>query len=118
MHSRAQDFGVSRGNAGDQVGGAGERQCARKAADDGDDFPLETEVLQRRIDRPAAKALPRHADVPAGRVTGGGDRATDQRVPRAHDADETVAEQCLHTQLRGLRLTHDAGLQVDDPVTK
>jgi hypothetical protein len=39
-------------------------------------------------------------------------------MPHAHDADETVAEQCLHTQFRSRRLADNAGFQIDDSVAK
>src|SRR5581483_10290610 len=76
------------------------------------------ERLQRFIDRPPVEPPPRDADVLAGRVTGGGDLAPAQRVPLSHDADETVLEQRLRTDLRTGRLPDNAGFQIDGPVAK
>jgi MFS family permease len=47
MHAGSEFSCVSFGNAGDQVRGASESQRGRKAADDGDDLPFQSERLQR-----------------------------------------------------------------------
>ncbi len=120
MHSCAQVPSVSFGNAGDQVRGPGKSQRGRKAADDRDDLPLQSESLQGfiNIDRSPVEAPPRDENVFAGRIAGGRDFALAQRVPHSHDANETVPEQALRPHLRTSLLPHDAGFQIDGPVAK
>ena len=38
--------------------------------------------------------------------------------PLAHDADQTILEQCLHPNLRADHLLHHSGFQVDGPLAK
>src|SRR4029079_17204218 len=58
MHSDAEISGVSFGNTGNQVGGPGERQRSRKAADDGDDLPCESERRQSVVNRSFVETAP------------------------------------------------------------
>jgi hypothetical protein len=118
MHSSAQVSGLSFGNTGDQVGGPSESQCGRKATDDCDDLSFHPERLQGFINRSLVETPPRDADVPASRITGRSDLALAQRVPHSHDANETIPEQRLCTNLRTSRLPHHASLQIDGPVAK
>ncbi len=117
-HSGAQVAGVVFGNAGDQVGAAGERQRGREAVDQGGDVPLEPEQLEGLVDPPVFFAPPRDADVVSGRVAGGGDLALAERVARPHHADETVAEEQLGPQLGAGRLPHHPGFEVDAAVAQ
>ena len=120
MHSGAQVSGVSFGNTGDQVGSPSQSQRGRKASDDRDDLPLQPQWSQGFIDinRSPVQTPSRDADVPAGRITGGSDLALAQRVPHAHDANETVPEQRLHAHLRTRRLPHDTRFQIDRSVAQ
>ena len=81
VHSRAQVSGVPFGNAGDEVGGPGERQRGREAGDDGDDFPRQPQRMQGFVDRPPVETSSRDEDVPAGRVTGRRDLALAEGCP-------------------------------------
>jgi len=67
---------------------------------------------------PLVETAARDGDVPAGRITGWRDLALAQRVPHAHDANETIPEQCACSHLRTSRLPHHASLQIDRPVAK
>src|SRR5712675_2106393 len=118
VHAGAQASGVPFGNAGDQVGGAGQGQRGRKAADDRDDLAFQPETIQGLVDRSLVETAPRHEDVPAGCITGGRHLAPAERVPPSHDADETVEEQALRTHLRAGRLSHDAGFEIDGRVAQ
>lgn len=55
VHAGAQDSCVALGNVGDQLGGSGERQRRREAADDRDDLACQPEPLQGFIDRPLSR---------------------------------------------------------------
>src|SRR6185295_3301634 len=70
------------------------------------------------VDRSPVETPPRDGDVPAVRITGRSDLAFAQRVPRSHDADETIPEQCVGANLRTRRLPDHAGFQIDGPVAK
>src|ERR1041385_6647146 len=63
-HPGAQVAGMALGNAGNQVGGPGERQRRGKAAYDGDDLAREPKRLKRAVDRSLVQAPSRYADVP------------------------------------------------------
>lgn len=108
------------GNAGDQVGGPGERQRGRKACDDRHylPLPLPLERLQGFINRSLVEPPPGDADVPASRIRRGRDLDLAQWVPHPHDANETVSEQCLRTQLRASGLPHDTRFQIGGSVVK
>ena len=118
MQAGAQVSGMAFGNGGDQVGGPGQGQGRREAADDHRNLPLQPEPLQRLVDRPLLETLPRDADMPAGRKTSGRDPAPAERMPLAHDADEAVPVERLGTDLRARRLAHDPGLQIDRSLAK
>jgi MFS family permease len=75
VHSSAQVSGLSFGNAGDQVGGPGQRQGGRKTADDRDDRSFQPERLQGFLNRSPVETPPRDRDVPASRITGRSDLA-------------------------------------------
>jgi len=51
VHAGAKLAGVPFGNAGDEVGGARQRQGAGKAAHDRHDFPFQPQGLQGFVDR-------------------------------------------------------------------
>ena len=76
MHAGSQLSGVPLGNAGDEVGGPSESQRGRKATDDCDDLPLQSERLQRLpdrslfIQRSLVETPSRDANMPAGRIAG------------------------------------------------
>jgi hypothetical protein len=84
MQPCSQSSGVPLGNAGDQVGAPRERQGGRKAADDGDDLPLQTKRLQSVsnrslfIIRGLVETPARDADMPAARIVGTPDLAATQ----------------------------------------
>lgn len=68
MHAGARGCGVPFGNAGDQVGGPGQSQGARKATDGRYDLPFQPERNQGLIDWSLVETPPRDADVPARRI--------------------------------------------------
>jgi hypothetical protein len=59
MHSAAKVSGVSLGNTSDQIGGSGESQRGRKATDDRDDVPFQSERMQGFVDRASVETPPR-----------------------------------------------------------
>ena len=118
VHAGAQPAGVLLGHAGDQVGGARQRQRGREAVDDRDDLALESERLQRVVDGAAVETAARDGDVPALRVACGRHLALAQRMPAAHDADEAVAQQRLRAHLRTGRGRDHTGFQIHGAVAQ
>jgi hypothetical protein len=106
------------GNARDEIGGPGQGQGGREAADDGRDLPFQPNRFEGLIDRSAAGTRRRDEDVPTGGISGGCDPASAERVADAHDADEAVPEQELGPHLRAGRRADDSGLQVDAAVAE
>ena len=70
MHSGAQFAGVSFGNAGDEIGGPGQRQRCREATDDRGNLAFQSVRRHGVIDGALAHASPRDTDVPCGGVAG------------------------------------------------
>ncbi len=58
VHPGAQDACVSFGHRGDKIGVAGEEECARKSADDGDNRPLKAQLLENLIDQAFLAPMP------------------------------------------------------------
>ena len=115
----AQVAGVPLGNAGDQVGGAGQRQRGREAADDRDDLALQPERLQRVVDRPLLEPAPRDADVPAGRIARGRDpRPGSSGCPVRTTPTKRSRNSACARSSGPVVFADDAGLQVDGAVAQ
>ena len=72
------------GHAGDQIGGARQRQRGGEAADDGDDLAFQSERIQGFIDRSPFETASRDQNVPAGRIASGrGPALGSERAPCA-----------------------------------
>ena len=118
MHSGAQFPSVPLRNAGDQVGGPGKCQRGRKAIDNRDDLPLQTEQLQGFINRSLLDTATRDADMAASSVGGGSDLTSAERMSLAHHTNETVPEQRLYADLRASRLSCYRSLEIDRALAK
>ena len=97
MHSGAQVSGVPFGNAGDHVGGPGQSQRGRKAADDRYDLPFKPERRQGFIDRSPVEPSPRHQYVPAGRIAS-------RKQPRAYSLRPELPLLCAEPACEALPL--------------
>jgi hypothetical protein len=114
----AQIAGMALGNGGDEVGGPGERQSGREAADDRGDLPFKPDRFESVVDGTPVDARRGDQDVPPARISGGIDFASAERMPDPNDSDEAVAEQPLRPHFGTRHAADHSGLEVDAAIAQ